>query len=323
MLSSIGDIDHYWQALQKINVPIMSIKHPLLNQDAIELNVARFDMVDNELSGNKGFKLLPYLLDAKKKGYKKILSFGGIHSNHLHALAFAAKRFGFSVVAIVRGYATQTSPTLIDLQGLGVKVVFQGHPLYRCRNTPEYIYDLSQQYPDAYMIPEGGKGTLGWQGGHLMADLLYHHVAVKPTILAIAAGTGTTFLGMLMNDKFQQSEMLAYTALGNADDLQKEVSLHVPHKHWHIKQDYCFGGFAKMNTTLATFIDNFERDYKLPLDPVYTGKLMYGILSDIEKKQFAPQSSITILHTGGLQGKRAMAPYIHRLIHQNEHRHSL
>ncbi|WP_419618171.1 hypothetical protein [Thiolapillus sp.] len=81
-----------------------------------------------------------------------------------------------------------------------------------------------------------------------------------------------------------------------------------PLKSWRLSQlpgHYPhFGGFGKSDVRLQTFIDNFIRCTGIPLEPVYTGKMLYGIYDLIERGFFRPGQRIVVLHTGGLQGSR-------------------
>ena len=67
-------------------------------------------------------------------------------------------------------------------------------------------------------------------------------------------------------------------------------------------QQYHFGGYAKFTGELIHFINAFREQHSIALDPVYTGKMMYGIFDQIRKGYFKKGSKIIAVHTGGLQG---------------------
>ncbi len=73
-------------------------------------------------------------------------------------------------------------------------------------------------------------------------------------------------------------------------------------KNWEINFDYHFGGYAKFNTNLIKFINTFYEYHKIKLEPIYTGKMMYGIYDLIKKDYFKKGQTIIAIHTGGLQG---------------------
>jgi 1-aminocyclopropane-1-carboxylate deaminase len=66
--------------------------------------------------------------------------------------------------------------------------------------------------------------------------------------------------------------------------------------------EYHFGGYAKYSSELVEFINEFNTKHKIPLDPVYTGKMMYGLFNMIQQDVFKKGSRIIAIHTGGLQG---------------------
>ena len=161
----------------------------------------RLDLIDPLISGNKWFKLAHHLAAASEAGTQGVISLGGAHSNHLHALAAAGKRFGFATVGLLRGHAVET-PTTDDLQAFGMQLHWLGYSGYRARHEPDFWEPWLTQYPDFYPIPEGGgglPGALGCVGLRAMvSDQLsslgwddYHG-------WWMAAGTGTTLAGLVL-----------------------------------------------------------------------------------------------------------------------------
>ena len=61
-----------------------------------------------------------------------------------------------------------------------------------------------------------------------------------------------------------------------------------------------------MTEELINFINSFYLEYHIRLDPIYTGKMMFGIMNLIENNYFPPNSKILAIHTGGLQGIAGM-----------------
>lgn len=279
----------------------------------IDWHMLRLDQVDHELSGNKLFKLLPYLQQAQAQGSRHLLSFGGMHSNHLYALAQAGKRCGFNTIAVVRGYAAQAeTPTLKDLKTLGMQIHFAGREEYAKRYEANYQADLSKRYNHALVINEGGAGAQGVEGAQLMADFICRHLPQMPDYLVIPAGTGTSFLGLLNCATLQKCHMLAVAALHNCQSLYELAQTSI-HPHWQIVDGFQCGGFAKVNSDLAKFMQDFEREQSLVLDPVYTGKMCFAIEQLIERGSIKAGSRVVSLHTGGLQGRRALSAKLEEL----------
>jgi 1-aminocyclopropane-1-carboxylate deaminase len=314
MLSALGNLDEYAQRVERLQVPFSRIENALTQKKSVRWDMVRLDLLDAELSGNKLFKLLPFLLHAKRHGITQLLSFGGAYSNHLHALAAAGKRFGFSTVGIIRAYVEQEeTPTLMDLRSYGMDIRFAGKAEYARRHDKEFLRNLQADYPDALIIPEGGDNALGVQGAHLMARVLARSLPDEPCTIALAMGTGTSFIGLLTSYLLSpQSKLLGYSALNNAEILKQKINRELgdysgPLPQWTVTDDYCFGGFAKMDKKLSLFMHHFENEQSFVLDPVYTAKLCYALHEEIERGIIPEGSRLVSLHTGGLQGRRGMS----------------
>ncbi len=329
MLSAISSLSEYAQAITTVHVPFSRIDNALTRKHAVQWDMARLDLLDAELSGNKLFKLLPFLLQAKSRGITRLLSFGGAYSNHLHALAAAGKRFGFSTVGIVRAYPEQKeTETIEDLRYFGMQIRFAGKVEYARRYDEDYLQDLQNDFPGALIIPEGGNAALGEEGSHLMAKIIGNKSKNEPCMIAVAMGTGTSFIGLLTAGVLSdQSCLCGYSALQNAGELHKKITDAVSFyagdlPQWSVTDEYCFGGFAKMDSKLALFMRLFEDEQGFLLDPVYTAKLCYAIQQQIEQGIIPAGSKVLSLHTGGLQGRRGMLNKIEKVSYVDCQEHS-
>src|SRR5690554_2351686 len=167
--------------------------HPLPTLSSVNrtVDILRWDQLDEKVSGNKPLKLIGWFKCFLAQQQVRLLSFGGVYSNHLHALAYAAYELSIPVVFIVRGWADQPlTPTLADCQALGAQIVFVDRQTYAKRYDRHWQAELAQQY-DALVIPEGGAGELGEQGCALLAPLAAEYDEVW-----LAVGSGTTALGL-------------------------------------------------------------------------------------------------------------------------------
>ena len=267
----------------------------------VQLTVKRLDLIHPQISGNKFFKLKYNLIEARQLGLKQMLTFGGAYSNHIAATAYAAQLFGFKSIGIIRGEELAhkpLNPTLTTAQQLGMQLVFVSREKYRQKNNHDWIDELTQHYPNTYIIPEGGTNELAIQGCQeiLTTEDLNHY-----DVICCAVGTGGTITG-LINASSPQQEILGFSAL-KGDFLQQDVSQLTHKSNWKILDDYCFGGYAKTTAELLSFINNFEQQYRIPLEQIYTGKMFYGIFDLISKGYFKENAKILILHSGGLQGR--------------------
>ena len=264
------------------------------------ISIKRLDLIHPQISGNKFFKLKYNLLAARQQGFEKVLTFGGAYSNHIAATAFAAHQFGFQSLGMIRGEELAQrpfNPTLATAQQFGMQLEFISRNAYRQKDQPDFLQHLQQQYPDFYLIPEGGTNALAVQG---CREILTTEDA-QFDLICCAVGTGGTLAGLIEASQ-QHQQLLGVSAL-KGDFLTHEVAQLTTKRNWRILDDYCCGGYAKTTPELIQFIQTFEQRYNIPLEQVYTGKMLRGIFDLIDQDKIGPDQKILLIHTGGLQGR--------------------
>ncbi|MFH7014213.1 1-aminocyclopropane-1-carboxylate deaminase/D-cysteine desulfhydrase [Flavobacterium sp. FlaQc-52] len=266
----------------------------------ISLTIKREDLLHPFVSGNKFRKLKCNLLQAKAENQETVLTFGGAFSNHIAAVAYAGKEQGFKTIGVIRGEELldkiDGNPTLRFAQENGMQFEFVSREDYRLKNEISFLENLKQQFGDFYLVPEGGTNELAVKGCEEIltaedADFNY---------VCCAVGTGGTISG-LINSAFPNQKILGFPAL-KGDFLMDEIRIFVKNENWSLISDYHFGGYGKINLELVEFINAFFEENKVPLDPVYTGKMVFGVIDMIHKNYFPAHSKILLIHTGGLQG---------------------
>jgi 1-aminocyclopropane-1-carboxylate deaminase len=281
---------------------LTKIDDPLFEQYQVELWMKRDDLLHPVISGNKWRKLKYSLDHALTLGADTLVSMGGFYSNHLHALAYVGKLLGLKTIGLVRGEQLETlTPTLLDMINWGMELKFVSRTDYRLLRTYKSHHALPGLEPRQYWLPEGGAVSLALRG---VAELI-DEIKIPYDMLCVPCGTGTTMAGMIKAVP-ESVYVLGFAALKNAGFLTPEVEvlLSQPRNNWKINFDYHFGGFAKESPDLSRFIENFETKTAVPLEFIYTGKMMYAVYDLIKKNYFMPGQRIIALHTGGLQGKR-------------------
>ncbi|MDQ7918357.1 pyridoxal-phosphate dependent enzyme [Mesonia sp. MT50] len=289
-----------------------SVLHPtpIFNQfitqkNGVEIFLKREDLLHPLVSGNKFRKLKYNLQEAKKQGKDTILTFGGAFSNHILATSAAAKLSDFKSIGIIRGEelggenlekTLLQNETLRNAKDMGMQLLFIDRETYRNKDNPMFIEDLKSKLGDFYLVPEGGTNDLAIKG----CEEILSEADKDVEVVCCSVGTGGTLSGII-NSSHEQQHILGFSAL-KGDFLKDEVAQHVEKKNWQIIIDYHFGGYAKVDRTLIDFMNDFKANYKVLLDPIYTGKMMYGIFDRIEKGQFSKNTRILAVHTGGLQG---------------------
>lgn len=265
------------------------------------LDVLRLDLVHPVVSGNKWYKLRLNIMYAQDHGFKAIVTFGGGYSNHLIATAYTAKKAGLHSIGIVRGKYPVLTPTLQQCADEGMQLIFVTKEDYEQQDNPEYVKQLAAHFDEIYIIPEGGANEWGRKGAALISKF------IKPdayTHIAVSVGTGTTLTG-IRNKTNPAQHILGFVPMKQGTYLTDHIAPHLEPNHslnWHLTDDYHFGGFGKTTPELITFMNHFYHTNHIPLDIIYTGKMMYGIHHLIHANHYPATARILCLHTGGLQG---------------------
>jgi len=272
----------------------------------ITLDIRREDLIHPEISGNKFRKLKYNIIETLKKKYTTILTYGGAFSNHIYATAVVAKEYNLNAIGVIRGEEIeekfiknpQHNPTLAYAYSCGMKLNFINREKYRLKEDQNEIDKLKNKYGDFYRIPEGGTNQNAVRG----CEEILNKMDQKYDIIACCVGTGGTLAG-LVNSSSSNQRILGFSALkGNS---HQEIDTYASKNNYKIIQDTEFGGYAKSDERLVTFMNDFYLKYKIKLDPIYTGKMLYKLFKMIDEKDIEDHSKILAIHSGGLQGIKA------------------
>lgn len=275
-----------------------------INHPNITLYIKREDLLHPNISGNKFRKLKYNLAEAKNRQKQTLLTFGGAFSNHILAVAAAGNEYGFKTIGIIRGEELKDkvddNPTLKKAKDFGMDFEFVSREVYKEKDKLEFLEQLKERFGDFYLIPEGGTNDLAVKG---CVEILTDEDD-EFDYICCAVGTGGTISGLINCSKSSQ-QVLGFPAL-KGDFLREDICRFVAKRNWSLIQDYHFGGYAKVTEELIRFINRFYEMHKIPLDPIYTGKMVFGVLDLIDKDYFPEYSKILMIHTGGLQGIEGM-----------------
>jgi 1-aminocyclopropane-1-carboxylate deaminase len=300
--------------------------------NGISLEIKREDLLHPFISGNKFRKLKYNLLQAKAENQETVLTFGGAYSNHIAAVAYAGKEKGFKTIGVIRGDELGDriagNSTLQFAQECGMQFEFVTREAYRLKTDPDFITDLKNKFGSFYLVPEGGTNEYAVKG---CEEILTEEDA-KFDYVCCAVGTGGTISGII-NSALLHQKILGFPALKGdflKDEIRKfaasethnkkdfssdKIEKRVPdnqnlnifaEENWELITDYHFGGYGKVNEELIQFINQFYKQTQVPLDPIYTGKMVFGVIDLIQKGCFPHNSKILLIHTGGLQGIQGM-----------------
>lgn len=277
----------------------------------IRLYIKRDDLIDSEVSGNKWRKLKFNIEQVKVLKKEGVVTFGGAFSNHLIATASACHKAGIKSVGIVRGNELNenSNETLRNCFNLGMKLKFVSREEYRLRYDKMYHNELSYEFENQYIVPEGGANFYGMVG----CQEILKEIEIEYDAVFVAQGTTTTSCGLLLalpkeaklhvvpvlkgfESLKSMRDLLNYSIFNEefTDELLQKVVVH---------SDYHFGGYGNYSSELLKFIQLFYKNYGIPLDQVYTGKTMFALFSEMEKGNLDNQT-IVFIHTGGIQGTK-------------------
>ncbi|MGE8362178.1 1-aminocyclopropane-1-carboxylate deaminase/D-cysteine desulfhydrase [Pseudomonas sp.] len=293
------------------SAPLQPLHLDWLEAAGVEVAVLRLDLIDPLISGNKWFKLQHHLRAASAGGARGVISLGGAHSNHLHALAAAGRRFGFATVGLLRG-TPQDTPTVRDLQHFGMDLHWLGYGGYRARHEAGFWASWRERYPDFHCIPEGGGGLPGALG---CVDLVSQARAQLPALgwldyhgWWLACGTGTTLAGLVLGEQGAHP-VYGAMAVPPGHGVEEQVASILQDAQVTVGGyellDASRGGFARVDDELLAFLQATEVASGLPLEPVYTAKALIALRHQVQAGYFARGSRVLFVHTGGLQGREA------------------
>lgn len=275
-----------------------------MEEKGIELYIKREDEIHPFVSGNKFRKLKYNIQEAKKTNKNTLLTFGGAFSNHIVATAVAGYLTDFKTIGVIRGEelgldVTETlsnNTTLKNSYEHNMQFEFVSRELYRKKLEDSFINNLKEKYGDFYLIPEGGTNDLAIKG----CEEILTVSDAKFDYICCAVGTGGTISGVI-NASSKHQKVIGFPAL-KGDFLFDDIKKLTSKSNWSLQTNYHFGGYAKYTDELIRFINDFNKDTGVLLDPIYTVKMIFGILDMIKKNQFKKGSKILAIHTGGIQG---------------------
>ena len=286
------------------NTPLEEVNDPFLRERKISLWIKREDLNHPQMSGNKWHKLKYNIHKAKEQGKDTLLTFGGAYSNHIYAVAAAGKIFNFNTIGIIRGEEhNPLNPTLSFAKENGMKLHYLDRGSYRKKNSTEIFDDLIKKFGDFYLLPEGGTNELAVKG----CSEIITKINIDYDYICCPCGTGGTLAGLITGLRGEKIA-LGFAVLKGASFLKENVNSllmsdnETPPENWDINLDYHFGGYAKFNKQLLEFMERFKAHTRIPIEPIYTGKMLFGIYDLIANGFFKQESRIVAIHTGGLQG---------------------
>jgi 1-aminocyclopropane-1-carboxylate deaminase len=292
--------------LPYFETPLQTILDVELEEAGVRLLVKREDRNHPTVSGNKWWKLKYNLKESLQQKHETILTFGGAYSNHIFATAAAAGLLGLQSIGIIRGEETlPLNKTLSFAKSQGMRLQYISRDDYRKKDSHSFLEQLRELFGNFYHIPEGGTNDLAVKGCFELGSMLKE---IEFDYLAMPVGTGGTMAGVIAGLE-GKGEVLGIGVLKGGEFLQREIcdllqkNSMKDYGNWQLLTSYHHGGYAKVSEPLLAVIDYMNDRHNLPLEPVYTGKLLWAVMDMVKKGWFRRGATILALHTGGLQEK--------------------
>ena len=279
------------------NIPIREVHHPLLAEQGIKLFVKRDDLIHPFISGNKWRKLKYNVEEMQRQGKGMMLTFGGAYSNHILATAAAGKQLGFMTTGIIRGEEPlEKNSILRKAEDFGMQLHFISREDYSRKNSTEFQSELHKKFGDFYIVPEGGANILGVKG----CEEILREIKMEYSHICCCCGTGTTLAGIISSLPAGK-KAIGFCVHKGVEGVTENINRWTENSNNYILiDDYHFGGFAKSTPELKKFATAFSGETGIPIEPVYTAKMFFGIFDLIKKDFFKRGSVLMALHTGGI-----------------------
>lgn len=282
--------------------PVSQISHTLYNQKEISVSIKRDELIHQDICGNKWRKLKYNLKEAIKKNSPGIITYGGMFSNHLVAVAAAGYYAGLATRGIVRSYNPDLdNPTIQKLLSLGMQLEYVSPIDYKEKEESKIINEIIRRHKDFFVIPEGGTNELSLNG---VTESITEIKDYNFSHILVGLGTGGTMAGVLRATRDYKTKVIAVSPFKGAITDIEGFSLISDNDHKRLEVvpsclDVRFGGY---HSEIIDYIEDFKSTHDITLDPIYTVKVMMT-LDDLVAKDYVPKgSNVLVLHTGGLQG---------------------
>jgi 1-aminocyclopropane-1-carboxylate deaminase/D-cysteine desulfhydrase-like pyridoxal-dependent ACC family enzyme len=282
-------------------IPLQEIDLAHFDVVGTKMYILREDLIHDKVSGNKFRKLKYNISQARLLKHPTLLTFGGAYSNHIAAVAAAGKEYNFKTIGIIRGEEIRSridqNPTLRFASECGMQLDFVSREAYKLKDTIAFYESLKKQFGTFYLLPEGGTNNLAING----CEEILGERTKEFDVICVSVGTGGTLAG-IVNSALPNQRVIGFSALKGTFQKNDMSPYLRSSNQFQITDNYCFGGYGKIDLELVRFINEFYQKTNIPLDPIYTGKMMFGIFDLIRTGELNENNRILAVHTGGLQG---------------------
>ncbi len=295
-----------------INPPLEEVNFSDFSKHNVHFSFLRLDKIHSELGGNKYYKLKRNIKHILNLGRPTVVSFGGAYSNHLRALAAAGKIYSFRTIGFVRGEIVRPlNPILKFCEESGMELQEITRENYRQKSSKNFTTKLRSELGEFYLLPEGGSNLRALRGCAEISHLIPAETDFGSRCITLACGTGLTLAGVVIGaSQFERTQAIGFSVLKAPRYLSREVggylnstqigfdrNAHIP---WRVEDEYHCGGYAKKTPELLEFVERFTQETRVPIEPTYTGKMLYGLSQLMDQGVVKSNTQVIAIHTGGI-----------------------
>ena len=290
--------------------------------------IKRDDGIGPGMGGNKGRKLAFIMADVQQQGKQKVITYGGLQSNHCRMTAAACAALGLEahLFFFKRRPEILTGNLLLN-KLFGAKLHFipfgGGDGVMTLERTNWLVRWITAVLvsPRAYFIPVGGHSVIGCLGYVDAARELHEQVmalGLERVTVVTAVGSGGTLAGLMAGLALLHSPIrllgidvgkLWQTFPASIASLASKLCATLGQPYTFRAKDvpiiegtYVGPHYAALTTESTRAIRTLARSEGILLDPVYTGKAFAGMLNEMGNGRFAKDETLIFLHTGGPPG---------------------
>jgi D-cysteine desulfhydrase len=304
--------------LANLPTPLDELKRLGSKYSFNKLLIKRDDLTGFAGGGNKARKLEYDFAEILKGGYDVVLTAGGIQSNHARITSAAARKFGLDIKLVLGG------PDFKKYEGnLLLDVLFGSEIRYLVDNDAndhltsamnEWADELTSKGRKPFILPIGGSTGLGALGYVKAMQEISGQLDDKKVQIIMAVGSCGTFAGSILGAKLflPEARIIGISVSRTKEAIvqrTKEIlfesaeilkqKIYLDEIQIECYDDYFvdYGLITKEGKNAILECANLEG---IILDPIYTGKVMAGMIDLVHKRIIDPNVTTVFLHTGGL-----------------------
>ena len=240
-------------------------------------------------------------------GANTLVTSGAAQSNHARLTAAAGARLGLHVVLVLAGGSDPGqligNLALDALFGASIVWSADGDEAALQARVDEVAAELENAGRRPAVIPFGGSTPLT-TNAYLDVTREILSQGVDPGHVVVAVGSGATMAGLVRG--FGAQRVLGVHCGAVTDPHRTVRALFPVHDpaptSLRIRMDQVGAGYGRVTPEVTAALTLAARTEGIVFDPVYTGRALAGLIAEVEDGRIEPESTVVLMHTGGLPG---------------------